>query len=61
MVIEVDGAQHLEGAHVQNDRRRDLYLASLGLKILRFNSSEVMKESDAVTEVICRSVEERLR
>jgi len=61
LVIEVDGGQHLEGSYVQNDRRRDEYLASLGLKVLRFNSSEVMKESDAVIEVICRSVEERLK
>ena len=61
LVIEVDGGQHLEGSHVQNDRRRDVYLASLGLKVLRFNSREVMKESDAVIEVICRSVKERLK
>ena len=59
-MIEVDGAQHLEGSHVHDDRRRDVYLVSLGLKVLRFNSREVLKESDAVVEVICRSVEERL-
>ena len=60
LVIEVDGGQHLEGPDAQNDRRRDVYLTALGLKVLRFNSREVMKESDAVVEVICRSVEERL-
>ena len=60
LVIEVDGRQHLEGPDAQNDRRRDVYLASLGLKVIRFNSREVMKEGDAVVEVICRSVEERL-
>jgi len=59
LVIEVDGGQHLQGPNVQNDGRRDVYLASLGLKVIRFNSREVMKESDAVVEVICRSVEER--
>ena len=60
LVIEVDGGQHLEGPHVQNDMSRDGHLGSLGLKVLRFNSREVMKESDAVIEVIRRSVEERL-
>jgi len=60
LVIEVDGAQHLEGPHVQNDRRRDVLLASLGLRVLRFNSREVMKERDAVVEAIRRLVEERL-
>ncbi len=32
-VIEVDGGQHWEGPHVENDRLRDVYLASLGLKL----------------------------
>lgn len=60
MVIEVDGAQHLQGPQVQNDRNWDVYLASLDLKVLRFNSREVVKQSDAVVEVIRRSIEERL-
>lgn len=59
-MIEVDGGQHLESPDAQNDIRRDVYLASLGLKVLRFNSREVMKEGDAVVEVIGWSVEERL-
>lgn len=56
LVIEIDGAQHLQGDHVQKDRRRDEYLVSLGLKVLRFDSREVLKESDAVMDVIYRTV-----
>ncbi len=56
LVIEIDGSQHLQGDHVQKDRRRDEYLASLGLKVLRFDSREVLKESDAVIEVIYRAI-----
>ena len=55
LVVEVDGSQHMVGDHVQKDRIRDGYLASLGLKVLRFNSREVLKESDAVVEAIYRT------
>src|SRR4030067_1886700 len=60
LVVEVDGSQHTLGDHVQKDRFRDGYLASLGLKVLRFNSREVLKESDAVVEVIYRTITEKV-
>ena len=56
LVIEIDGSQHLQGGHVQKDRRRDEHLASLGLKVLRFDSREVLKENDAVMDVIYRTM-----
>ena len=60
LVVEVDGSQHLGGDHALKDRRRDGYLVSLGLKVLRFNSREVLEESDAVAEAIYRTVAEQL-
>ena len=60
LVVEVDGSQHMVGDHVQKDRIRDGYLASLGLKVLRFHSREVLKESGAVVEVIYRTITEQL-
>ena len=60
LVVEVDGSQHTLGDHVQKDRIRDGYLASLGLKVLRFNSREVLKESDAVVEAIYRMIADQL-
>ena len=57
-VIEVDGSQHLVCEHALQDRSRDRYL---GLKVLRFNSREVLEESNAVVEVIDRTVAEQLR
>ena len=59
-VVEVDGSQHTLGDHVQEDRFRDGYLASLGLKVLRFNRREVLKESDAVVEAIYRMIADQL-
>ena len=43
LAVEVDGSQHVEDKHAQKDRSRDDYLASLGLKVLRFNSREVLE------------------
>jgi very-short-patch-repair endonuclease len=59
LVIEIDGSQHLQGGPIQKDRRRDEYLASLGLRVLRFDSREVLKESDAVMDVIYRTIAAR--
>ncbi len=58
LVVEVDGSQHMQGNHSQKDRSRDEYLSSLGLKVLRFNSREVLKENDAVIEVILQTMTE---
>jgi len=60
LVVEVDGSQHLGGDHAVKDRRRDGYMVSLGLKVLRFNSREVLEEQDAVVEAIYRTVAEQL-
>ena len=56
LVMEIDESQPLQGDYLQKDRRRDEYLASLGLKVLRFDSREVLKESDAVIDVIYRTI-----
>ena len=60
LVIEVDGSQHKKGVHASKDKRRDTYLASLGLRVLRFNSRQVLQETDAVLEIIFRTVAECL-
>jgi very-short-patch-repair endonuclease len=58
LVIEVDGSQHLEGRQADEDRLRDKHLESVGLRVLRFNSREVMTETEAVLEVIQRVIGE---
>ena len=60
LVVEVDGSQPLAGDHALQDRRRDGYLVSLCLKVLRCNSREVLEESDAVAEAIDRTGAEQL-
>ena len=60
LVIEVDGSQHMDANHAQNDARRDKFLASQGLIVMRFTNLQVLQERDAVLEVIHKTLEERL-
>jgi very-short-patch-repair endonuclease len=60
LVVEVDGSQHIEGNNIERDKRRDEYLSSVGLKVLRFNSRQVLEETDAVLQVIYQAIKERL-
>ena len=60
LVLEIDGSQHMQGDQLQKDKNRDDYLKGLGLKILRFNSNEVLKETDAIVDVIYQKMMEQL-
>jgi very-short-patch-repair endonuclease len=60
LAVEVDGSQHTEKGHAVRDRQRDDYLANLGIRVLRFNSREVLKDTDAVIDAIFRIMTERL-
>lgn len=48
LVVEVDGGRHFTNSEASNDRLRDAYLKSLGLTVLRFSNSEVLKNTDTV-------------
>ena len=61
LVIEVDGSQHMQKDHYNKDKYRDENLASLSLKVIRFNSKEVLEETDGVVEVINRALDEHLK
>ncbi len=41
LVIEVDGAQHAMEAHEQSDKKRDEYLKSLGITVLRYTNKDI--------------------
>jgi very-short-patch-repair endonuclease len=60
LVLEVDGSQHMGSNQLQRDQKREEYFAGLGLKVLRFNSNEVLIETDAVVEVIFQAINEKL-
>ena len=52
LVIELDGAQHLEAEHQIKDALRDEELSKLGIKVMRFDDRQVLTETEAVVEVI---------
>ena len=56
LVVEVDGSQHLEGHQADEDRRRDIDLESVGIRVLRFNSRAVLVEIEAVVEAIHKAI-----
>lgn len=60
LVVEIDGSQHLQEDHLRRDRNRDEVLAGLGFEVLRFDSRQVLTETEAVVEVILRRVKERV-
>lgn len=61
LVIEVDGSQHFEEAGQVSDRRWDAYLEALGLRVLRFDNLQVLKETEAVLEMILGMVVGRVK
>jgi len=52
LIIELDGGQHYSVEGKQKDIQRDTYLASLGLKVLRFSDNEVFSNLEGVLERI---------
>lgn len=60
LVIEIDGSQHFEAEHQAKDQDRDAALASLGLRVLRFDNRQVLLETDAILAVIDEVVRGRV-
>ncbi len=60
LVIEIDGSQHFEERHAEKDKKRDEYLSSLGLMVLRFDSRQALRETEGVLDVVYRTIQERL-
>jgi very-short-patch-repair endonuclease len=52
LIIEVDGGQH--GDQLEYDRIRTLFLEQKGYKVLRFWNQAILKEKEAVLEVILK-------
>lgn len=52
LVIEVDGGQHFEEKQLLYDKERTVFLAGLGLKVLRFSNLDVLKNMDGVMRTI---------
>ena len=56
VVVEVDGSQHMESERAARDLQRDAFLASRGLRVLRLDDLQVLKEFEGVMEVIAWAI-----
>jgi very-short-patch-repair endonuclease len=52
LVIEVDGDSHSTGANPVVDAARDAWLARKGLRVLRFDAADVLRDVEAVVRSI---------
>lgn len=61
LVIECDGSQHFTDEGLEADRVRDQALAELGLRMLRFDNGQVLREMDGVMEIILKQINRNQR
>lgn len=56
IVIELDGSQHYTGSGKETDERRDAYLNSLGLTVLRYSNLDINRNFEGVCADILRHI-----
>jgi very-short-patch-repair endonuclease len=52
IAIELDGKGHFEENQAAYDRKRDLFLASVGINVLRFENKWVWNNPDRLLEIV---------
>jgi very-short-patch-repair endonuclease len=57
LVIEVDGGQHFGDEAEVYDQKRDAFLASQKLKVIRFSNLDVLQNIQGVIERIAEAVQ----
>jgi Uncharacterized protein conserved in bacteria len=60
LVVEIDGSQHFTNAGKEHDRIRDQFLKEQGFRILRFDSVEVLNNTDGIIEAIYENLKNPL-
>lgn len=58
LVLEVDGSQHFEVEHSEQDKCRDAFLNNLGILVLRFDNNQVIFQLGSVIERIYEVVDD---
>jgi type I restriction enzyme M protein len=55
LVVELDGAPHSEEARMKHDKKRDAYLTTMGLTVLRFPNSQWAEDPNGVLDKIAEA------
>ena len=61
LAIELDGSQHFTAEQQASDQRRSLYLAGLGVVVLRFDNRQVLQEMEGVLQGIWLQAQQLLK
>ena len=56
IVIEIDGSQHYEDSAIEYDKKRDEFLASLGIRVLRYTNAQINREFENVCNNILQNI-----
>ena len=56
IVIELDGSQHFEDAHIQKDALRDDYFNQIGCVVLRYSNADITLRFSSVCEDILNRI-----
>jgi len=60
LIIEIDGSQHFTNTGKEHDRLRDQFLQQQGYRILRFNSVEVLNNTEGIVDAIYENLKNPL-
>ena len=60
MAIELDGSQHYEADGPEYDNRRTAFLNRMGILVLRFTNTDVMRNLSGVCQMIDMTVNNRI-
>ena len=60
LIIELDGGQHYEEAHMERDKERTAFLETYGLRVLRIPNNEVNDNFEGVCRYIDAAVGQSL-
>ncbi len=56
IVIELDGWQHYEDKGIEADAKRDAFLKSMGIKVLRYSNLDVNRRFESVCQDIWNNI-----
>ena len=57
IVIELDGSQHYENEGIKTDAKRDEFLNSLGIKVLRYSNLDIHQSFESVCQNILNNID----
>ena len=61
LVIEIDGDSHFQPDAIEYDQKRQLFLESKGIYVVRFTNEQVYQQLDEVLEAIAQTIRQLRR